>query len=55
MNEQSIKQAWSVWVDENIKVISIKENPAGKEIFFENRDIGIKAVTDLVSKGYKIG
>ena len=27
MNEQSIKQAWSVWVDENKKVISIKENP----------------------------
>ena len=55
MNEQNIKQAWSVWIDENKKVISIKENPAGKEIFFENRDKGIKAVTDLVSKGYKIG
>ena len=55
MNEQDIKQTWSVWIDENKKVISIKENPAGKEIFFENRDIGIRAVTDLVSKGYKIG
>ncbi len=55
MNEQNIKQAWSVWIDENKKVISIKENSAGKEIFFENRDIGIKAVTELVSKGYKIG
>ncbi|MBR1968743.1 MAG: hypothetical protein IKA17_00085 [Clostridia bacterium] len=55
MNEQNIKQAWSVWIDENKKVISIKENPAGKEIFFENRDIGIKTVTELVSKGYKIG
>lgn len=55
MNEQDIKQAWSVWIDESKKVISIKENPAGKEIFFENRDIGIKVVTDLVSKGYKIG
>ena len=47
--------AWSVWIDENKKVISIKENPSGKEILFENRDIGIKAITDLVSKGYKIG
>ena len=55
MNEQDIKQAWSVWIDESKKVISIKENPAGKEIFFENRDMGIKAVTELVSKGYKIG
>ena len=55
MNEQNIKQAWSVWIDENKKVISIKENSAGKEIFFENRDICIKAVTELVSKGYKIG
>ena len=54
MKEQNIKQAWSVWIDESRKVISIKENTAGKEIFFENRDIGIKAVTDLVSKGYKI-
>ena len=54
-NTENIKQAWSVWIDENKKVISIKENPVGKEIFFENRDIGIKAVTDLVSKGYKIG
>lgn len=55
MNEQNSKQVWSVWIDESKKVISIKENPAGKEIFFENRDIGIKAVTELVSKGYKIG
>ncbi len=57
MNENiaNPKLAWSVWIDENKKVISIKENPSGKEILFENRDIGIKTVTDLVSKGYKIG
>ena len=54
-NSTNIKQAWSVWIDENKKVVSIKKNPAGKEIFFENRDIGIKAVTEPVSKGYKIG
>ena len=53
--EQQILNSWSVWIDENKKVISIKENSAGKESFFENRDIGIKAVTDLISKGYKIG
>ena len=55
MNDSKTQQAWSVWIDENKKVVSIKENPAGKEIFFENRDIGIKAITELVSKGYKIG
>jgi len=57
MNENiaNPKSAWSVWIDENKKVILIKENPSGKEIFFENKDIGIKAITDLVSKGYKIG
>ena len=54
-NTTNIKQVWSVWIDESKKVISIKKNPAGKEIFFENRDIGIKAITELVSKGYKIG
>ena len=57
MNENiaNPKSAWSVWIDENKKVISIKENPSGKEIFFENKDICIKAITDLVSEGYKIG
>lgn len=52
--EQQTLNSWSVWIDENKKVISIKENSAGKEIFFENRDIGIKAVTKFVSNGYKI-
>lgn len=55
MNEQNIKKSWFVWIDENKKVISVKKNPAGKEILFENRDVGIKAVTELVSRGYKIG
>ena len=46
--EQQILNSWSVWIDENKKVISIKENPIEKEIFFDNKDIGIKAITDLV-------
>lgn len=53
--EEQILNSWSVWIDEDKKVISIRENPEGKEIFFDNRDIGIKTITDLVSKGYKIG
>ena len=50
MNESIVnpKSAWSVWIDENKKVILIKENPSEKEIFFDNKNIGIKAITDLV-------
>jgi len=55
MNDSKTQQAWSVWIDENKKVISIKANPTAKEILFKNRDIGIKTVAELVSKGYKIG
>ncbi len=50
-----MKQAWSVWIDEDKEVITIKELPNAKQIFFENKEIGIKTVTELVSKGYKIG
>ena len=51
----SMKQAWSVWINANKKVITIKESPNAKQIFFESIEIGIKTVTELVSKGYKIG
>ena len=57
MNNDTLKEAINSFMaeEESMKVILIKENPSGKEIFFENKDIGIKAITDLVSKGYKIG
>lgn len=55
MNTQNISAAWSVWINENKKVITIKESPNAKQIFFENREIGMQKVTELVSKGYKIG
>ena len=35
-NNEDNSQSWSVWIDESKKIISIKENPAGKEIVFEN-------------------
>ena len=50
-----MEQAWSVWINENKKVITIKESPNAKQIFFENKEIGMQNVTELVSKGYKIG
>lgn len=50
-----MEQAWSVWINESKKVITIKESPNAKQIFFKNKEIGMKTVTKLVSKGYKIG
>lgn len=46
---------WSVWIDENKKTIKIKETPNSKQIFFENKEIGMNKIIELVSKGYKIG
>lgn len=46
---------WSAWIDERNKIITIRENPNGKQVFFENKEIGMKAISELVSKGYKIG
>lgn len=53
--EMEISNTWVVWIDENKKVITIKESPNAKQIFFENKEIGMQKVTELVSKGYKIG
>ena len=46
---------WSAWKKEKKKIITIKETPNTKQIFFENKEIGMRAITELVSKGYKIG
>ena len=55
MAGNKIQQVWFVWIDEKSKIITVKKSQSGKEIFFENREVGMKIVTDLVSKGYKIG
>ncbi len=47
--------AWSVWIDENKKVISTKEISNSKQVWFENKETGIEQINKLVSKGYKIG
>ena len=55
MTTNEIKQAWSIWINQSEKIITEKKSPGGKEIFFESREVGMKKVCELVSKGYRIG
>jgi len=48
-------KTWSVWIDKRNKTITIKESPNSKQIFFKNKEIGMKIITELISKGYKLG
>ncbi|WP_306560446.1 hypothetical protein [Monoglobus pectinilyticus] len=45
----------TVWIDENNMVISMKEIPNAKPLYFENRETGLQTLNSLVRKGYKIG
>lgn len=45
----------TVWIDENNMVISMKEIPNAKPLYFENREKGLQTLNSLVRKGYKIG
>ena len=55
MSDTQHNSVWSIWIDENKKVITTKESPAAKQVFFKTREIGMNEITKLVSKGYKIG
>ena len=46
---------WTVWIDENSKVISMKEIPNARQLYFENKEKGLQTLNSLVKKGYKIG
>ena len=46
---------WSIWIDEEKRVISVKETLHGKELCFETVEDGMKTVADLVLIGYRIG
>ncbi|HIV02771.1 MAG TPA: hypothetical protein IAC74_04290 [Candidatus Aphodoplasma excrementigallinarum] len=46
---------WIVWIDESNKVISIKEIPNARQLYFENKATGLQTLNSLVRKGYKIG
>ena len=47
-------KVWTVWIDETGKIISTKKIPGAKQINFENDNIGIQRVSELVLKGYRI-
>ena len=55
MNDVQYNTVWSAWIDVRKKTITIKESPNAKQVFFENREIGMETIMKLVSKGYKIG
>lgn len=55
MNDEQQNKVWSAWINETKKTITIKESPNTKQVFFENREIGMEAIMKLVSKGYRIG
>ena len=46
---------WSVWIDETKKTVTTKKRPNAKQVFFANKELGMKTINKLVSKGYKIG
>ena len=49
------QEKWSVWIDEKNKVVSTKEIPNSRKIYFDSKDIGINAISKLVFRGFKIG
>lgn len=55
MNDEQHNTAWSVWMDESNKIITVKKTQNAKQVFFENREIGMETIMKLASKGYKIG
>ncbi len=55
MSDVQNNKGWSAWIDETKKTITIKKTPNAKRVFFENREIGMSIINELISKGYKIG
>ena len=50
-----LKEAWSIWIDENKKVIFSYEKNNAKQIWFESKRVGLEKISKLLSNGYKIG
>ena len=46
---------WSVWIDKTRKIISFKEMPETRKVSFSSSEAGIKEVSLLAAKGYKVG
>ena len=45
----------SVWIDETKKIISFKEIPETSKVSFSSGDMGLKEISVLAAKGYKLG
>ena len=48
-------EPWSVWIDESKKVISVKKIPKAKKLSFKDTQEALLYISDLLTKGYKIG
>ena len=46
MNNEQQNTVWSAWIDETKKIITIKETPKAKQIFFENKEIGMNKIIE---------
>ena len=42
-----MQECWSVWIDEEKKIITKEESPDSVQVFFENREEGIKYIAKL--------
>jgi len=50
-----LKKAWSVWLDENKKIIYSAERNNTRQIWFESKRAGLEEISKLISKGFRIG
>jgi len=55
MQNENIKKVWLVWIDDDKKIVSVKECEGGRKMIFSDRDTGIKSVNKLILNGYRIG
>ncbi len=53
--EDNCLGCWSIWIDEANKVLSTKQIPNSREIYFESKEFAIETIHKLVTKGFKIG
>lgn len=55
VEENSEKKEWSMWIDTESKIISMKKIPNAKKKVFESEQARVEFGALLVFKGYKIG
>lgn len=55
MTDNNAYQKWSVWIDDTNKIVTFHKTENGKLICFSNKESGLKAISELITKGYKVG